>query len=225
MDSREKAASQAAPGRLLPLSDEHWRLIAVAIDPDADIAGRTKLPNGQSLRDGFQVAISRAVKLAAEPTAGKIRAEVRHCSRVILRAYSRMSPAARELWLDEVHGWSDLQEAMPESLQRIEEWLSSTKDEKPIDSLLTNVVWLVCQCPDVIKTLPGKQTTYEAKKHPLVRTARAAVEVALALAERHESAAAVVLRRIRRCKTSVLVEHLRRARQAHSILPVHFPSP
>jgi hypothetical protein len=217
MSSREQAVPLFATGKLLPLGNEHWRQIATAINPDPNIAERTNLPNGQSLREGFQVAISDAVESAAQPTGGTIRAEVRHFARTIMKGYSRMSPLARELWRNPVDGWMGFLPDMADAVTRMETSLSSTKDGKPIGLFLADVVWLVSQCPSVAQTLPGKNDIHRAKMHALFRAARAALTVALALAERHDPAAVPVLRRTNKLKASVFVEHLRKARREPSV--------
>jgi hypothetical protein len=181
------------------------------------------MPNGQSLRHGFRIAISNVVERAAEPTPGKILGDIRRFVRAMKKDYRRMRPEARELWFDEAFGWTALWEGIPESLRHINEFLSSTKDEKPVDAFLADIAWLLRQCQGIAQTLPGKADTHAAKNHPLVRAARAAVAVALMLAEGHQEAAVPVLRRLHKRKVSVFVEHLRKARRQPSMLPLFPP--
>jgi len=206
---QSKQAEPHITGRSIPpLSDEHWDLIAAAIDPNSNIADSTQLSDGSSLRDGCRLALSRVVAAAAEPTPGNQRAELKRFVRTVTMAFSGLSPFTQDLLLDNFHGWSDFQDSLPQGWEGVERWFLSTKDEKPIDAL------------------PVKEDIHDAEKHPLVRAARAVVDVALALAERNNRAAVTALRRIKRRKTSVFVEHLRRARQAEDFVPpVKLPSP
>jgi hypothetical protein len=223
MNPVEQARPQTSSERLLPLSDEQWHHIATAIDTNPDIADRAQAPDGRSLRDAFRAALSTAVELAAQSTPGKIRAELKRCERKLSQVISGMSPDARDAWREHFDCWMDFQEGLAESWGRFDKDQASIKCEKPIGIFLSQVVGLVCLCEGIAQTLPGKELSDDnlALNYPLVRAARAAVGVALELAEQHKKAALPVLRRINRCAMSVFVEHVRRARHKRSI-PLDF---
>jgi hypothetical protein len=202
------------------LSAAHWRKIAAAIGPD--IANRTKLPSGHSLREGFCLAIWNEIRRAAEPTPAEVRNDLRRFVASIGKAHMRMSPQARALWRDPVDGWPDFPPDMKEAMNRMAASLREDAAESTKDMFLTDIVWLVSQCEGVAVTLPGNAYLNTGEDYVLFRAARAAVAVALALARRHEQAAVPALYHIlhgRKART--FVEHLRHARNQVSLLWAH----
>jgi hypothetical protein len=194
------------PAKLLPLTEADWKRIADAIGPGAN---RITLSDGKSLREGFQMAISLAVEEAAEPTVGQRAAESRHFVEVVVKAFKRMSPKTREEWADEYgadfarsfkHCWDLVHDAHK----------SDKEDTRNHIILLPDIVWLLVKQCGVANTLPGNAYLHRAKDYALVRSTRIAVKVAVAVAERHQPAAAPVLRRLNR-SNDALVSRLRRA--------------
>lgn len=226
MTPRKKAGPPIGSRVTASLSDQQVREFCRAIGEES-IADRVKLPNGNSLPWGLQRAIEKALSMEAGPSTREIKADMLLFGRRVAAAYREMLPETRDLFTDAYLGWLDFAADISEVVKRvvadIDETEQQARDPKLFDSsdwFLSDIIWIVKQCPDVSRSLPSKAYYHQANKYALFNAARAAVKIAHSVAERHAPEAASKLKRLRDCKPSTFVNKLLRARRLPAWLSI-----